>query len=132
MGNTWTPAAKEPPQLKHILFLTRKGSVYKGFLNLRGTWIIDNADGLITQYIRDTNDVIGWMDLPDKGAEWKRAGEEPPAEASRVLAMDRHGDVYIVNAYKNVWVIRNGRRDHSTYSIWPDEGSLWMPLPDAV
>lgn len=133
MQGTWTPAAETPPkQLEHVLFLTRKGTIYKGFLNLRGTWIIDNADGLVAQYMKDGNDVLGWMPLPGKDAGWKKAGDETPGEGSRVLAMDWSGTVFIVDAHKNVWVIRNGRTDGNTYSIWPKEDTLWMPLPEGL
>lgn len=133
MYGTWTPVEdKNPEQLKHVLFLTRRGEIYKGFLNLRNTWIIENAEGLVTAYMKDTDAVAHWMELPDRDADWKKAGEEPPEESSRVLAMDYSGEVFIVEAHKNVWIIRNIKGSESTFSIWPKEGSLWMPLPEGL
>lgn len=130
----WIPVADRlPVECKDVLFVTKAGSIYKGCLNLSHTWIIQNADGLIARYFRDSDDVTGWMELPGDDAEWETYGSRKPEEHTKVLARDRlDGEVFIVDVYSNVWVIRNAPDDHITYSIWPKETDRWMPLPEAL
>lgn len=129
----WVPAADElPAECKDVLFVTRMGRIYKGFLNLAHTWIINNADGLTARYFKNDNDVTGWMELPEEDAGWETYGNKKPEENTRVLTRDKlTGKVFIVYVYSNVWVIRNMPDDHITFSIWPKENELWMPLPKA-
>lgn len=119
---------KMPEQLKDVLILTRSGEIYKGFLNLKNTWIMANCDGLISRIIHEDS-VVAWTDLPDKDdPDWKT--DPQPEDRTRVLAKDSWDDELIVIAYvtKTRWIICNQQDDHITF--WMHDGSAWMPLPE--
>lgn len=137
MGETmdsrkWRSAADSPQQMQDVLFVTKSGKIYKGFLNLRDTWIIQNNDGLISRYITDSNYVVAWMELPDSdGAGWKNKEDGLPETGSYVLSKDwLSGKVHIVYvADTDRWIIRNHPDDHITF--WQTSSKdMWMPLPE--
>lgn len=128
MMGTWTYASEAMPvQCEDILFLTKKGMIYKGILNLKDTWVIQNADGLIARYMKNSDDVVAWMPLPGKDDEgW--IADSTPKDGDRVLVLDRIlEEIYIVDVCGNAWVIRNCPDDEITFHA--HEGSRWMPLP---
>ena len=54
MEKRWiSPAEKMPETLKDVLFRTKGGFLYKGCVNLKGTWTIQNCSGLISRYVKD-------------------------------------------------------------------------------
>lgn len=116
-----------PPQLKDVLFLTRSGKIYKGHLNLRNAWIMQNCDGLIARLMREES-VIAWTDLPDADDPDWRTNPQPKSDI-RVLAKDSVNNLIVIaDIRRHIWIIRNMHTDDITF--WMHDGSAWMPLPE--
>lgn len=130
MEKRWiSPAEKMPETLKNVLFRTKDGSLYKGCVNFKGTWTIQNCSGLIGRYVRNDCLITGWMLLPDKNdPDWIEPVDREPDPDTYVLSLDRiDGEVYLVYAGEGYRTIRNTPSDHITYSHRTDYP--WMPIP---
>lgn len=131
MGEWIRTKDRLPEQMHNVLFITKSGSIYKGFLNLGNSWLIQNTNGLISKSFRDDSCVIAWMELPDKNADWNRQGDKAPEIGTRILSMDRmDGNVTVVDVGVNYWVVRNSKDDHIKFHIQNHPDNLWMPLPE--
>lgn len=131
MQNWISVKDRMPAQLEDILYVTKGGEINKGCLNLRDTWIIQNTDGLIPRYFRDSSCITHWMPLPGREENWIKQGDKAPEPGSRILSRDRiDGHVVIVDVLSNCWIIRNDKDDHITFTIWNHPDNLWMPLPE--
>lgn len=130
MEKKWIlPAERMPETLKDVLFRTKDGFLYKGCVNLKGTWTIQNCFGLIGRYVKDDSIITGWMPLPDKyDPDWIEPVDREPDLDTYVLSLDRiDGEVCLVYAGNGCRTIRNIPQDNITYSHHTDYP--WMPIP---
>lgn len=130
MEKGWISLAERMPEtMKDVLFRTKGGFLYKGCVNLKGTWTIQNCSGLIGRYVKDDSMITGWMPLPGKyDPDWIEPVDRKPDPDTYVLSLDRiDGEVYLVYAGEGYRTIRNSPSDHIIYSHRTDYP--WMPIP---